>query len=181
MSKRVIVAVFSYAHEAELQLVHLRSAGIDAQLIDGHTIAVDPVISAVLGGVKIDVPSDELDQAKEILAQGSKSLIVFRESVDAGIGRTLIAVFVSIVVGVVMMTNQVPAPVSVGVMFAIPLFVWFKAGREDRCSMPSCHAKLTDAPHCSGCSGEVVDTLRPGENHLMAEERWLAEHGKPER
>lgn len=61
------VATFNYSSEAEIIKTRLLSEGIDAFLKDNNHIDADPLISVAIGGVKLMVPSHQLEQTQKIL------------------------------------------------------------------------------------------------------------------
>lgn len=61
------IATFNYSSEAEIIKARLLSEGIDAFLKDNNHIDADPLISVAIGGVKLMVPSHQLEKSKEIL------------------------------------------------------------------------------------------------------------------
>ena len=67
MTKPVIAARFSFPHEAQIARASLEAAGIPAHLADEHTINMQWLYSNALGGVRLLVPPECLDEAKSIL------------------------------------------------------------------------------------------------------------------
>lgn len=61
------IATFNYSSEAHIIKGKLNSEGIDAFLIDDITIDVDPLVSHAIGGVKLRVPTIQLEDAKKVL------------------------------------------------------------------------------------------------------------------
>jgi hypothetical protein len=57
----------SWLHEAQFVKSLLEAAGIDATIPDEYTLAVQPLYSPALGGVRVLVRADELDRAVEFL------------------------------------------------------------------------------------------------------------------
>ena len=68
MSKPVIAARFSFPHEAQIARASLEAAGIPAVVADEHTINMQWLYSDALGGVKVLVPKEFEEAAKQILA-----------------------------------------------------------------------------------------------------------------
>ncbi len=170
MTDRVSVASFTYAHEAALAVTTLRGMGLDAQLLDQHTVGTDPLLSNVVGGVKVQVPPEEVEQARELLTRRDETSVVFRERIRGGIGRSLVGGFIAFAVGI-SLTRYLPGPVVGALVIAAVLLLVISAPSETRCSLPSCHARLDDEERCPRCQGRVAGDLRPGENHLAAQER----------
>jgi len=67
MAKTVLVASFSFPHEAQIARASLESAGIPAFIADEHTISMQWLYSNALGGVKVLVPVEYAEEAKSIL------------------------------------------------------------------------------------------------------------------
>jgi DNA-directed RNA polymerase subunit RPC12/RpoP len=61
------VARFNYSSEAHIIKGKLNSEGVEAFLVDDMTIDVDPLVSHAIGGVKLKVPTIQLERAKEVL------------------------------------------------------------------------------------------------------------------
>lgn len=64
----VVVAAFTNVHEAQFAQGVLDAAGIDAVLDNEHVISMDWALSNAVGGVKVLVPEDRLEEARQILA-----------------------------------------------------------------------------------------------------------------
>jgi len=63
----VPVAAFTSVHEAALAQSVLDAAGIDAVLDNEHVISMDWALSNAVGGVKVLVSADRLEEARQIL------------------------------------------------------------------------------------------------------------------
>jgi hypothetical protein len=63
----IVVRAFSHAHEAQLACSALQAAGIDATLADAHIVTANWLYSNLVGGVKVLVPPEDADAAREIL------------------------------------------------------------------------------------------------------------------
>ena len=63
----LVVATFTLPTEAEMARELLESNGIDARLQDQGFVGVYPWLSNAVGGVKLVVPADDAELAKEIL------------------------------------------------------------------------------------------------------------------
>jgi hypothetical protein len=63
----VTVATFQYSSEAHIFRGKLESEGVTVYMADAITIDTDPLISNAIGGVKLKVPSEQEEKAKEIL------------------------------------------------------------------------------------------------------------------
>ena len=62
-----IVASFGTLVDAEPCRSALLAAGFQVFLVDANTIAVDPALWPMLGGVKLGVPSPEAEEARAFL------------------------------------------------------------------------------------------------------------------
>jgi hypothetical protein len=63
----IVVRAFSHPHEAQLACSALRASGIEAIIADAHIVTANWLYSNLVGGVKVLVPSDDADAAREIL------------------------------------------------------------------------------------------------------------------
>jgi hypothetical protein len=71
MSKHSLVTVetFDTPVAAHLARMRLEQAEIPAFIRDEHVIGLDPVLSSVMGGIRLDVPKSRLEEARRILAE----------------------------------------------------------------------------------------------------------------
>jgi predicted RNA-binding Zn-ribbon protein involved in translation (DUF1610 family) len=65
--KTVILKTFDNYFYANLLLARMQNAGINCFLKDEHTVAVDPLISNAIGGIKVMVYEDDVPAATELL------------------------------------------------------------------------------------------------------------------
>jgi hypothetical protein len=63
----VTVARVDGTVEADLVKMRLEAAGVHSLVRDEYVVRMDPVLSNVLGGVRIDVPADQAKAAREVL------------------------------------------------------------------------------------------------------------------
>ncbi|HEY8388332.1 MAG TPA: DUF2007 domain-containing protein [Parasegetibacter sp.] len=63
----VPVASFDSYIEAHLLLGRLVDAGINARLDNEYTVTIDPILSNAIGGIKVIVEKQDLDQATALL------------------------------------------------------------------------------------------------------------------
>lgn len=63
----VTLARFTWPHEAQLFKGLLESRGLAAFMADEHLITMQWMWESALGGVKVQVPPQELDDAREVL------------------------------------------------------------------------------------------------------------------
>lgn len=61
------VASFREPYKAHLAKGKLEAEGISAVVLDEHLVQIDWVLSQAIGGVKIQAPEENLDQARDIL------------------------------------------------------------------------------------------------------------------
>lgn len=67
MSRFVTVATFTYAHESMIAKAMLESNGILCFVRDEHTMYIQPFFSATGGGIKLQVNSEDEEDARQIL------------------------------------------------------------------------------------------------------------------
>jgi hypothetical protein len=83
-AKLVTIARYSWPYEAELAKSHLEAAGIMAFVTDEYMVNLNWFYSNAMGGLRLQVAEQDVEAAKEILAQDLSS-----ESDDAsGSGYT---------------------------------------------------------------------------------------------
>lgn len=70
MSKWVTIQKFTYPQEASVAQAKLQSMGIEAFLQDELTVQVISVYSNAMGGVKLQVPEEQYEDARKILIDG---------------------------------------------------------------------------------------------------------------
>lgn len=63
----VTVGQYTMPQDAHLARVELESHGIDAFVRDEFIIVADPLYSNAIGGVRLDVPEEDAERAREIL------------------------------------------------------------------------------------------------------------------
>jgi hypothetical protein len=63
----VVVATFSFPHEAQIARANLESAGIPAVVENEHTVNMNWLYSNAIGGVRVLVPQTAVDDAMTIL------------------------------------------------------------------------------------------------------------------
>lgn len=71
----VTIAVFQYSSEALIIKGKLESEGIEVFLVDEYTVDTDPLASNAIGGVKLQVYADQLEEAKAIVKKISPELL----------------------------------------------------------------------------------------------------------
>src|SRR5690606_29952703 len=69
MGDLVVVATYSFPHEAQLARSKLDAFDIPAFVLDEHTINMQWLYSDALGGVKLAVPNSARKQALELLQE----------------------------------------------------------------------------------------------------------------
>ncbi|MFT4525227.1 MAG: hypothetical protein ACI85F_001380 [Bacteroidia bacterium] len=65
----VTIKVFSYDHETYLYEPSLKSAGIEYHMHGQKTIAIDPLVSNAMGGIKLQVKAEDVERAKALVAE----------------------------------------------------------------------------------------------------------------
>ncbi|GAL10968.1 hypothetical protein JCM19233_1953 [Vibrio astriarenae] len=79
----IVVARFSFPHEAHIAKASLESAGIESFIADEHTINTQWLYSNAIGGVRLMVSENHAEEATEILGKDfSESLGYEHESVE---------------------------------------------------------------------------------------------------
>lgn len=63
----VTIQTYTYSHEAYIAKTKLESCGIETFLQDELTTQIIPVYSYAMGGVKLQVPAEDVEKALEIL------------------------------------------------------------------------------------------------------------------
>ncbi|CAH0529431.1 DUF2007 domain-containing protein [Vibrio hippocampi] len=63
----IVVARFSFPHEAHIAKANLESAGIKSFVADEYTVNTQWLYSNAIGGVRLMVSEDDLEDATEIL------------------------------------------------------------------------------------------------------------------
>ena len=58
---------------AHIALTKLREAGIEAHLQDEHTVTVDPLLSLAVGGIKLFVPNEQVEDSERILNENPET------------------------------------------------------------------------------------------------------------
>ena len=66
---QVVVATFGQPIDARVLQSTLESAGVSTFLDGEYTVGNDPLISIAIGGVRLKVSSDQLEQARPIVEQ----------------------------------------------------------------------------------------------------------------
>lgn len=66
-SDYVVVKAFTNVHEAHFARSVLIAGGIDTVVADEHVVSMDWFLSNAVGGVKLLVPANQLDEARAIL------------------------------------------------------------------------------------------------------------------
>lgn len=69
------VGHYSLPYEAHLGRARLESEGIDAMVVDEHTINMQWMLSDALGGVRLQVNEEDESRARAILAEDRSDLV----------------------------------------------------------------------------------------------------------
>jgi len=70
------VAVFQYSAEAQIIKGRLEAENINVFLADEYTVDTDPLVSNAIGGVKLQVYTEQVESAKNIIRTIDTSLLV---------------------------------------------------------------------------------------------------------
>ena len=70
------IAVFQYSSEAQIIKGKLESEGITVFLADEYTVDTDPMVSNAIGGVKLQVYTEQTEVAKGIVRAIDPNLLV---------------------------------------------------------------------------------------------------------
>lgn len=81
----VTIARFSFPFEAHIAKAQLESGGIPAFVADEHTINMNWLYSDALGGVRLQVQHEDVEQAKAVLAQDQSELLTEEQGYDAAV------------------------------------------------------------------------------------------------
>jgi hypothetical protein len=65
----VVVRTYSHAMEAQMACGALQAAGIDARIADEHLVTQDWLLSNVVGGVRLQVPASQIDDARSVIGE----------------------------------------------------------------------------------------------------------------
>lgn len=69
MHSMVTVATFDFLPDAEIAKGRLLAEGIYCRLADQHLVQTDWLYSIAVGGIKLQVKADNVDQARSVLDQ----------------------------------------------------------------------------------------------------------------
>jgi hypothetical protein len=67
----VTLSTFPFAGDAEVARGALASAGIEARILDGNMVGMLSHMTIALGGLRLQVPGDQLAEARAILGEPS--------------------------------------------------------------------------------------------------------------
>ena len=70
------IAVFQYSAEAQIIKGRLEAENINVFLADEYTVDTDPLVSNAIGGVKLQVYTEQVTVAKDIIKTIDASLLV---------------------------------------------------------------------------------------------------------
>ena len=82
MPNLIVIATFSFPLEAQIARTSLESAGIKTLVADEHTINMDWLYSNAMGGVRLLVKPEDVDEARQILETDFSSGVDERFLVD---------------------------------------------------------------------------------------------------
>jgi hypothetical protein len=66
-TKLVKIAEYRFTQEADTAKMFLEAAGIPAFIEDAETLAMDWLLGNAIGYIKLKVPEDQVDRAREVL------------------------------------------------------------------------------------------------------------------
>ena len=69
MIREVVLRTFDAPHEAELAAGYLRANGVQVRIDNDVLQGMNPLLSPMLGGVRVHVPAHRLKEALELLAE----------------------------------------------------------------------------------------------------------------
>ncbi len=72
-ARLVTIARYSWPYEADLAKAHLQAAGIMAFVTDEFLVNLNWLYSNAVGGVRLQVPEEDADAARELLKQDLSS------------------------------------------------------------------------------------------------------------
>src|SRR5699024_401501 len=64
-----LLKTYGFLHKADLDLIKLRSEGIEAYMADSNTVTVAPYYAQAIGGIKIYVVEHDFEQACKMLSK----------------------------------------------------------------------------------------------------------------
>jgi len=70
------IAVFQYSSEAQIIKGRLEAENIKVFLADEYTVDTDPLVSNAIGGVKLQVYTEQVESAKNIIRAVDENLLV---------------------------------------------------------------------------------------------------------
>ncbi|CAM3694002.1 DUF2007 domain-containing protein [Vibrio aquimaris] len=79
----IIVARFSFPHEAHIAKASLEAAGIESCIADEYTINTQWLYSNAIGGVRLMVAEQDLEQAENILSADFSDVLYAEKSVSS--------------------------------------------------------------------------------------------------
>jgi hypothetical protein len=171
------VARFSNVIEAEMAKTRLESEGIFALTADGATASVAPHLSLAIGGVRLQVREDDLEEASAILDeerhQRPAGAITFRVASDASVLGALSGITVG-GMALAALSGVVPVGGLIGATAVLTMLGYAVGSGRKRgwCTTVGCaHPLEPDDEVCPGCGAEVVETIARAEDRLEAEER----------
>jgi len=82
--KLVTLTTFQQIAAAKLVQNKLREAGIDSFIADGEVITTDWLLSNALGGIKLQVKQNELETAREVIAERLDDTEIAQMAAEAG-------------------------------------------------------------------------------------------------
>ncbi|MCW9708794.1 DUF2007 domain-containing protein [Fodinibius salsisoli] len=63
-----LLKTYEFLHKADLDLMKLKDEGIEAYMADQNTVSLAPYYAQAVGGIKIYVPQNDIEQACTIIS-----------------------------------------------------------------------------------------------------------------
>lgn len=76
----IVVARFSFPHEAHIARASLDSVGIESYIADEHTVNTQWLYSNAIGGVRLMVAESDAEDAKQIQKMRNKYLVAISQN-----------------------------------------------------------------------------------------------------
>lgn len=79
MDKYTVVRMANSLVEAEMMVSLLKAHGVEAHFPDRYMLSGQPHLAHVMGGIRIMVPTEQLDQANTVINEAQRELKVVRD------------------------------------------------------------------------------------------------------
>ncbi|UAY52001.1 putative signal transducing protein [Ferruginibacter albus] len=71
----IVLKSFDNYFTANIYLTKLQDAGVECYLKDEYTVTIDPILSNAIGGIKLVVKSEDLEEASTLIKQFDEDYI----------------------------------------------------------------------------------------------------------